>query len=288
MATELGTEYLAEADKQLLLSYGINPYGLYHPELSSIMTSFHFGMLSESLGAMNAKTVTYPEIKEYVRKGNYLPVSKIQEAALQNIKTQTFASLKTLNGKIFSDVNNVLTTQFAQQQFLAKQTKKGIEERKSIRAIANEISLKTGDWSRNFDRIIVTASQSAFEQGRASEIERRSIDSDPLVYKEVRQGACSWCIKLYLTNGFGSEPKIFTLSQLRANGSNIGRKQADWLPTIAPIHPFCRCVIRSKPDGYKWNKETNSFSTPDAKYKEETAKKRALIPVMIGDKKFML
>jgi hypothetical protein len=42
------------------------------------------------------------------------------------------------------------------------------------------------------------------------------------------------------------------------------------------------------PQGYKWNPETQSFSTPDEKYKEQTAAKRKLIPVQIGEKLYML
>jgi hypothetical protein len=114
----------------LLLSYGINPLGLYTPELSAITTAFHFGMLSEALGAMQAKQVTYPEIKEYVRRESILPVSNIQKQALQNVKLQTFASVKTLGGKIFTDVNNALVTQLAQQQFLVDELKQGNRTKK--------------------------------------------------------------------------------------------------------------------------------------------------------------
>jgi hypothetical protein len=54
------------------------------------------------------------------------------------------------------------------------------------------------------------------------------------------------------------------------------------------IHPHCRCALQEVPKGYKWNPETQSFSTPDEKYKEQTAAKRKLIPVQIGEKLFML
>jgi hypothetical protein len=87
IASELGENFLTNEDKQLLLSYGINPLGLYTPELSAITTAFHFGMLSEALGAMQAKTVTYPEIKEYVRQGKYLPVSKCAKTGIRECKT---------------------------------------------------------------------------------------------------------------------------------------------------------------------------------------------------------
>jgi hypothetical protein len=52
-----------------LQSYGIDPDALYSPELSSIQTSFHYGMLAEALGAQEASKITYPELKNTSREG---------------------------------------------------------------------------------------------------------------------------------------------------------------------------------------------------------------------------
>jgi hypothetical protein len=103
------------------------------------------------------------------------------------------------------------------------------------------------------------------------------------VYKQPKQGACKHCIRLYLTNGVGSEPIIFKLSVLSSNGSNIGRKVDEWKATIDASSTLQMC-FKEKEQGYKWNPEKQSFSTPDEKYKEQTAAKRKLIPVQIGEK----
>jgi len=283
---ELGPEFFTEYDKQLLRSHGIDFNTIFTAENSSITTSFHLGMLAEALGATEAAKLAYPEIKQYVKAGNYLPVSDRQKAALNSIKMQSFSSLKTLNGNIFADVNKVITdkTLAGQQQFLADELAQGIAERKTVSQIAHAIAEKTGDWGRNFDRIIETASQNAFETGKAAEIERKSPDEDPLVYKQPQQGACKHCIRLYLTDGWGSQPIIFKLSALRANGDNIGRKVADWKAVVGTVHPFCRCPLSEVPKGYLWNPEKLSFSTPDPNYRAEIAKKRPLIKVVIGGK----
>jgi hypothetical protein len=287
IGSELGSEFLTEYDKELLRKYGINPDTLYLPELSSIQTSFHFGMLAEALGAIEAAKINYADLRQYIKDGRYIPVSTRQQAAIQSIKMQTFSSLKTLGGNIFADVNNILTdkTQAGQQEFLAQELKDGIDKRLTVSQIAHEIARKTGDWGRNFDRIIETESQNAFEQGKAAEIQRRNPDKDPLVYKHVQNGACKHCIRLYLTNGLGSQPKIFKLSELTANGiNNVGRKVEDWLPVIGATHPHCRCSLMELPEGYLWNPETQRFDLVDPKYKEQTAAKRPLIKVMIGNK----
>jgi hypothetical protein len=82
---------------------------------------------------------------------------------------------------------------------LLNELRQGLDKRQTVTQIAHEIARKTGDWGRNFDRIIETASQNAFEQGKAAEIQRRNPDKDPLVYKIPQDGACKHCIRLYLT-----------------------------------------------------------------------------------------
>lgn len=288
---ELGAEFLTDYDRQLLKTFGVDVNTLFHPELSSIQTSWHFGMLSEALGqTMTNKLLNYEILKNYIREGNYIPVTRQQQATLDSIKMQTFSSLKALNGNIFSDINNILTdrTREGQQEFLAQELKEGLAKRRTVAQISHDIAWKTGDWNRNFDRIIESASQTAFEEGKAAEMQRRNPDRDPLVYKHVKPGACKHCIRLYLTGGLGSKPLIFKLSDLRANGDNIGRKTAFWLAVIGVVHPWCRCELREVPQGFIWNPDTNSFSTPDPDYRLNSGINRPLIKVTIDGKEMYL
>ena len=57
-----------------------------------------------------------------------------------------------------------------------------------------------------------------------------------------------------------SEPIVYKLDDIIANGNNIGRKAADYLPTIPPVHPYCRCTINHKRKGYLWDASLRSFS----------------------------
>lgn len=291
IGNELGAEFLTIADKELLAKHGI--VGMFDGEYvlptdygSSIDLSFHFGMLAEAIGAIEANKLNYHSLRQYVRAGNYIPVTEKHKAILNSIKTQTFSSLKAINGRIFNDVNNIIDDQTikGQQAFLARELREGIDKGQTVRAIANEISHKTGDWNREFDRIIESASQTAFEEGKAAEIERKyeGTGKDPLVYKRVFESACKHCIRAYLTNGIGSQPKIFKLSELRANGNNIGRKVDEWLPVVGILHPWCRCQLFEVPEGFIWNNDTQSFSSPDPDWKPiNTGRKK--IKVKIGD-----
>ena len=284
---ELGDKFLTDYDKQVLKNSGIDYENIYKPSNSSIDLSFHFGMLAESIGALEAGKIDFESLKEYVSGGKYLPITPLQRAALDSIKVQSFSSVKALNGRIFSDVNNILTNPSlqTQKQFLVDELKEGIIDKKTIRQIANDISDKTGDWSRDFDRIIETASQNAFELGKASEMERKSEGTDPLVFKRVFDSACKYCVKAYLTNGVGSQPKIFKLSELKANGDNVGKKVAEWLPVLGAMHPYCRCSLVEYFKGFIWNPEQQSFSTADPNYLPVSKKYKPIL-VRIGEKEF--
>ncbi|RYF12454.1 MAG: hypothetical protein EOO40_01235, partial [Deltaproteobacteria bacterium] len=70
---------------------------------------------------------------------------------------------------------------------------------------------------------------------------------------------CEACA--YLTRGADGAPRIFTLSQLEANGSNYGRKAADLRAVIGPIHPNCQCAVVPVPKG--WGFDASHELVPD-------------------------
>lgn len=261
---EFGPEFLTDRDKVLLRNYGVNPDAMYQSVNDTVFTSFHFGMLSDALEQLGVvEQITFDHLKQYVSEGNYIPLTTREIATINYIKTQNLSSLRGVGGKIFQDINGVLedSSREGQEDFLREEVAEGTRKKQTVRQIANEIAHKTGDWSRNFDRIVEYMSQSAFEAGKAAAIERNS-GSDALVYKQVMTGACKHCIRLYTTKGIGSKPILFTLAQLRANGTNMGRKVADWKATIDSTHPFCRCQLRYAPKGYAYNEKTNRFDKP--------------------------
>lgn len=260
IAKEFGIDFLTDEDKIRLKNSGIDWDALYKPELDTIYSSFNLGMLSEALGLAQTKLVTYDMLKDYISGGEYIPLTKKELFTIQNIKMQAFNDVKTLNGRIFRDVNNILIEDSIQEQqkFIREELEAGYKKKQTVRQIANKIAEKTGDWSRDFDRIIEYASNTAMENGKADMIEN-NYGEDVKVYKRVYESACKHCIRLYLTGGIGSEPRIFTLKELRANGSNIGRKTDEWKPVIGSTHPYCRCSLHYVPDNSKWNEEKKQF-----------------------------
>lgn len=278
---EFGLDFLSDQDVDLLKKYGININTLYSFSTDTVFTSFHFGLLVDALEQIQqVNNVTFKDLFDYISEGNYIPLTTREISTINSIKTQSLASLRGVGNKIFQDVNQILqnNSRKEQEEFIKKEIERGVTKKKTIRQIANEISRKTGDWSRDFDRIVQYVSQTAFEHGKAAAIIRK-YGNEVYVYKKVYKGACKHCIRLYLTKGLGSEPKVFKLSELISNGSNIGKKVADWLPTLDPIHPYCRCslVVLSSKKTFIWNLDKKEFDNIDLFEKRIRPKVKAIV-----------
>lgn len=122
------------------------------------------------------------------------------------------------------------------------------ERRETIDRLRSDLGHAMGNWTRDWQRIATTESNNAIQEGTAGTIEQRH-GADVLVSKMPRPDACPDCRRLYTRGG---EPIIFKLSELRANGSNVGRRKADWKPTIEAIHPWCGCMLVRVPEGMVW------------------------------------
>ncbi len=122
-----------------------------------------------------------------------------------------------------------------------------VELRKNAQYMVGKLGDLTQEWERDWLRISYYLLHESFNVGRAENI-LREYGENAEVYFDVFPDACKRCKELYLEdpNDENSEPIIFKLKDLIANGNNIGRKSADWLLTISPTHPFCRCIIEYK------------------------------------------
>lgn len=158
----------------------------------------------------------------------------------------------------------------------------GTFERRAVKKITSNIAHQMNDWGRDWGRIVETECQDVFNLGRAQFI--MSNDPDPKVYFDVYPGACRHCIRLYLTGGIGSKPRVFNLLDLLANGTNYGVKSKDWKATIHPVHPFCRCDLRELPPGYEWDEETHQF-TPPKNYQRQVERK-GKVKITIGEREY--
>lgn len=107
------------------------------------------------------------------------------------------------------------------------------------------ISVMAGS-SRDWDRVARTELQGAYNEGvLASGMTR--FGSQARIARVPESDACDACKRLFLENG---RPRIFTAVELTGNGTNVGRKPPQWLATVWPIHPNCRCDTVTVPPGH--------------------------------------
>lgn len=292
IASKLGPEYLTTDEVERLRYYSINPYHLYNQSEDLALQMFHFGLISDAIGEFDAKKMKFENLLEYFKSGQFIPLTKTQHNTLNSIKKQFLGDIKANQGRVFQDINNIIgakekKNRNAYESVIRDEVLAGKLRRETSRQIASALALKTGDWSRNFNRIVEYVSHTALNEGRSAMLEDK-FGNEVKVYFQVFAGACSSCIELYLTAGIGSQPRIFTLTQLKKNGSNIGRKKKEWRATITPIHPHCRCVLHKLDELYNWNPKTVSFDIPKKNAKQLLPKLNRMpirVSVQIGDKK---
>lgn len=261
IGSQLGSSVLSDDDKIVLKRNGIDVDLL--PKTGKVDTLFKFGVLAESLGKKGLSKLSFERIKEIIEKEQYIPLTNQQEFALKSIRGRAYSDIKKLSGKINSDISNVITEQERQEilkrnRLIRKEARKAIASNMTVSQLSSELGKKTGDWSRDFDRISDYVLHEAFDMGKAMSVLERE-GSGAKVYKEVYPGACIHCQSLYLTAGIGSKPILFNIEELISNGTNIGRKTKQWKAVVGPTHPWCRCELVNLPDGYDWSPEMRMF-----------------------------
>lgn len=290
IGVNLGEETLSLVDRSLLTSFGLNITG-FSGTFPRYYRMYLLGRLTQLIGDKNSQNLKYLDFEKYLQKNQYQPLTSFEEIQYELARQATYSHLKNLENRVRTDVEETITSVLSRSEYekiIKKEIEVGILERKSIGEIVSKIGHRTGDWSKDLGRIVDTEMNNIFQKGRAVQIMKSNPGKDPLVYKDVYEGACRHCIHLYLTKGLGSEPRVFRLSQLIANGTNIGRKVADWRAIIGSTHPFCKCTIRHIEDYMKWDKKLYKFvyNKEELKKEEERLGIRGTVKVTVGDKIF--
>lgn len=258
-AQNISDTHLTKAEKAILKKHGVS----YSTVTPTIDNAYKFGMLSQALGTSRAKAMTFSQLKKYLAGKQFLPLDFRETEALKSLKHQAFYEIKGLGEKIRKDFSTIMNQTDKSQRVeyesvIRDASKKAIVDRQSISQMASEIGHKTGDWARDLDRIADYIMHDAHDNGRAMQI-RKMGGEKARVYKHVFDQACKQCVRIYLTNGIGSEPETFTVDELRRNGTNIGRKAQDWKAVIGATHPWCRCQIESVPEGSVWDDKKGAY-----------------------------
>lgn len=287
IAQNVSVDVLSNEDKLVLQKFGID-WQTLRQDFTPYEQAFYFGRLAGVLGPLQSQQVDYINLMRYLRQGQFIPLSPSEKRTLIYLQNKTYTYIKDLGYKVGTFITESMKDQaFARRQYYEEvindSLKRAVIERDTAASVAREIGQKTGDWTRDLSRIAETEMQNAFEIAKAETLLEETDFDAKVFYKQVYPGACRHCIRLYLTNGVGSEPKLFSYNELLANGTNIGRKANDWLPVLGTVHPFCRCDLRKKHSPRDvWDKRTGIY-VPSS-----TEKTTGTIEIAVGNKTFRI
>ncbi len=238
--------------------------GMIDPGVESIKDSYLYGQLVAILESAQIAKMGYAEFKKFLAK-NPIPLSKVEHQAIQMATESAAQYCRGLGNTVNVDTGAVLIEADAKlrattEAGIVDATVLNIARRQSVKQLKTDLGWMAKDWARDWTRIAVTEKQTAMLHGQGDAY-RKEHGGDVLVAKRPMNDACQWCKKVYRDPN--DQPRIFKLSTLEANGTNVGRKAADYRATIGTLHPFCLCNLVRIPAG--WGFDDKGDLVPDGK-----------------------
>lgn len=207
-----------------------------------------------------SSSLTTAAVRKLLRAG----VVSVDREVVEQAEKRLADAAKAIRDRLTAKIKNAIadgSSVLRRQKTVGKQ-KMG-EVRKAVVARLGElvetaISESQRDWTFAVDYAV----HEVTEEAAATNIVK-AFGDDPLVWKQVNPDCCDYCRIFYTTDG--TTPRVFNLSTLVANGSNIGRKAGrpslegenatEWKPVLGSTHVRCRCRLRGLPSGAVFNKE---------------------------------
>ena len=257
MAGPVGAGLTAEQTLEMVQRGIVTPSEI--PEAGGPLgEAYAYGHLTRHLEAqgVSVNAMNLAEFRQYL--GTMPPIlTAIEEQSIQAANQFAGVYCQGLGNRLVDEIlseTNLEDMELRERMVrtIATETEEAIAQRETVRQLSSRYGHATQDWARNWERIAATEMHRAREHGYADSVEK-DFGAHARVAKVPEPGACPSCLKHY-TDDSGL-PTIFDLSELRANGTNVGVKQPNWRPTLGPLHPWCRCSLAAVPDGFAFNEE---------------------------------
>jgi hypothetical protein len=216
--------------------------------------SYAYGQLLANLLQPSLATESPEEIRARIER-NQIPPTPAEEAAQAYAAMHGAQYVTGLAHRVSADAVTEITGEESQltpedvKRIIADEVAAGVSRRDAVERIRSNLGHEIQNWTRDWKRIAQTEVGNAIFAGEADVIERHH-GKEARVCRVPRPDACPDCKRLYLDKD--GNPKIFRLSELRANGSNVGRHRSAWKPVLEATHPWCACDLMWLPDGAYW------------------------------------
>jgi len=190
-----------------------------------------------------------------------LPRGEAHDAAFEHLNSNMQALVEKHRNEVISRVEGIIrdnNTEYkydalqnlTRSDFLDEQVKAA-----SVSDLKRNLQALSKDANRNWQRIAVTETSNAIGLGSVDRLVKDNKDkdlADVYVYRINPNDAatCKYCRSFYIDTD--NSPKVYKLTTILGNGTNYGKKAAQWKPTSVATHPNCRDsqLIELKP-GWK-------------------------------------
>jgi hypothetical protein len=244
IAGVFGPEALSPDEARLL-----EEAGMLKTKLAAIDDAYNLGHAIGIIDAPKAATMSLDAFRDYLRD-NPFELTEAEERAVGASRMMAADHVRNLSAKIERETGRVIS-EAEQRDAIKEKTTTAIERRKTVGRLKTELGKITKDYDRDWHRVAITELHGARQRGQADHY-RDTFGSDGYVFKRAMPDACKYCQELHNDPETG-HPIIFKLSALEANGTNVGRKAADWRAVVGTVHPYCQCELVYLPDGWGFN-----------------------------------
>jgi hypothetical protein len=230
----------------------------------AVFAAHMLGVITSSMSSKEAEKLPAGTFWEILREQPRV-MSTTEREAVQVARDRVGMYIKGLGDKLDAATGHIIVNadddaRRSKLHAVKESVASGVLSRESAKRVAQRIQDATDDLRRDWTKIAQTEMHNTAEEAKA--VDFATLHGDPLVYKRVRPDACAFCVLLYMD---GKRPRVFRLSALQANGTNVGRKAnrptlkganaTEYKAVLGSMHPWCQCTLHHLPEGMGFNSD---------------------------------
>lgn len=182
----------------------------------------------------------------------------VAKGTVRNLRRSFMHQMQVLGDNLAAKVEEaVLKAEKDLHRLLSRRPRPSIEDKArkdAVAKLAKSLQVVTTQQLGEARRMALAEINNAYQEGRAHEIVVKSGQPDPWVFKRPRPDCCDECRVAYLMED-GKTPRLFRLSALAANGTNVGKSRGERGAVVGSLHPNCNCELNYLHAGFGFNQE---------------------------------
>lgn len=186
--------------------------------------------------------------------------TEAEREAVASLRDRIHQHVRALGNKLDDAVGRILLEaddDVRRRRMVGGRSDKHFDAPAVLARIRDAVNALRREWLRTAHTEVHNASE------EAKAIAMSAGGRDPMVFKRPHADACAHCRLLYLKPD-GVTPRVFRLSALLANGTNVGRRagrptrsgrsRTEWKAVVGAVHPWCQCPLHVLGDGMKFDR----------------------------------